>query len=363
LAELSSQRRAQGLVARGSAIIGALMEACLRQGVAFLSSAAALRLHLTERRVTAITYRREDVEHTVQTPLGVVLASGGFEWDEKLWAQLVGTPLDVRMTPEGNTGDGLRLAMDAGAELAGLDQVWWMPGLSLPGEMHEGRRWSRMATRGKLLPGAITVNRAGRRFANEALYYNDFGQAMVAFDPHTFSFPNYPAFVVFGQAYRDTFPVVPYPSIPSQQGWLAQAESLGKLAERLGIDGAGLEDEVRTFDADALSGQDRFGRGQGAARPYAEQGKAVGVGLAPVGSGPYYGYRLEVGCFGTKGGPLTDQWARVVGRDHRPIRGLYAAGNVSATPFGRGYPGGGGTLGPAVVFGYLAGRHAASADS
>jgi succinate dehydrogenase/fumarate reductase flavoprotein subunit len=47
--------------------------------------------------------------------------------------------------------------------------------------------------------------------------------------------------------------------------------------------------------------------------------------------------------------------------DGHPIQGLYAAGNTMASAMGMTYGGAGGTLGPAIVFGYLAGRHAAQA--
>jgi 3-oxosteroid 1-dehydrogenase len=53
----------------------------------------------------------------------------------------------------------------------------------------------------------------------------------------------------------------------------------------------------------------------------------------------------------------------VLRHDGTPIRGLYAAGNASASVFGPAYPGGGATIGPALTFGYLAGRHAASREA
>jgi len=60
-------------------------------------------------------------------------------------------------------------------------------------------------------------------------------------------------------------------------------------------------------------------------------------------------------AFGTKGGPVIDEAARILDFDGRPIPGLYGAGNAVAAPFGLAYPGGGGTLAPAVTFGYVAG--------
>ena len=63
---------------------------------------------------------------------------------------------------------------------------------------------------------------------------------------------------------------------------------------------------------------------------------------------------------GTKGGLRIDEHGRVHGGNDEPIAGLYAAGNVAASPFGCAYPGGGATIGPALVFGWAAGEAAAA---
>jgi succinate dehydrogenase/fumarate reductase flavoprotein subunit len=67
------------------------------------------------------------------------------------------------------------------------------------------------------------------------------------------------------------------------------------------------------------------------------------------------------GSFGTFAGLKTDGLARVLGRDNRPIAGLYAVGGDMASIMGGFYPSGGIALGPAMTFGYIAGRHAAGA--
>ena len=66
---------------------------------------------------------------------------------------------------------------------------------------------------------------------------------------------------------------------------------------------------------------------------------------------------------GTNGGPRTDENARVKNHRGGHIEGLFAAGNVAAGVFGPTYPGGGATLGPAMTFGYIAGRAAAARPS
>ncbi len=81
--------------------------------------------------------------------------------------------------------------------------------------------------------------------------------------------------------------------------------------------------------------------------------------LGPVETGPFYAVQIYPGDLGTKGGLVTDEHSRVLKEDGRPIPGLYAAGNSSASVMGRTYPGAGGTIGPALTFGFLAAEDAA----
>ena len=82
--------------------------------------------------------------------------------------------------------------------------------------------------------------------------------------------------------------------------------------------------------------------------------------VGPIDTPPYYAIRVSCGTLGTKGGPRTDGNSRVLNVDGAVIDGLYAAGNAMGSVMGMTYGGHGGTLGPALVFGYLAGEHAAA---
>ena len=83
--------------------------------------------------------------------------------------------------------------------------------------------------------------------------------------------------------------------------------------------------------------------------------------VAPIEHGPFYAVKVQPGSFGTFAGLKTNGFAQVLGRDDRPIAGLYAAGTDMASVMGGFYPSGGIAIGPAMTFGYIAGRHGAGA--
>ncbi len=78
-----------------------------------------------------------------------------------------------------------------------------------------------------------------------------------------------------------------------------------------------------------------------------------------IDEGPYYAIRLRTGDLGTKGGLVYNKHAQVMHSSGEPIAGLYATGNTSSAVMGNDYAGAGATIGPAMVFGYIAARHAA----
>jgi predicted oxidoreductase len=145
-------------------------------------------------------------------------------------------------------------------------------------------------------------------------------------------------------------------------GYLKRGETLAQLAANAGIDAAGLEATIAKFNETAASGQDpAFGKGSRAYNRY--QGDALhgpNPCIAPIQDGPFYAIKMVIGDLGTYAGIRTDENARALDGNGQPIAGLYAAGNDMASIMGGNYPGAGITLGPALTFGYIAGRHIAS---
>jgi predicted oxidoreductase len=85
--------------------------------------------------------------------------------------------------------------------------------------------------------------------------------------------------------------------------------------------------------------------------------------MRPIEKAPFFALRLYPSDLGTAAGLLTDGDARVLGADGRPVPQLYACGNDMHSIMDGAYPGPGITLGPALVFGYLAARAMAGAES
>jgi succinate dehydrogenase/fumarate reductase flavoprotein subunit len=144
-------------------------------------------------------------------------------------------------------------------------------------------------------------------------------------------------------------------------GYLMRGATLTELAAQAGIDTNGFEQTMAAFNAAAANGQDpAFGKGSRAYNRY--QGDALhgpNPCVAPIENGPFYAIKMVIGDLGTYAGIVTDENARALDAEGRVIPGLYAAGNDMASIMGGNYPGAGITLGPALTFGYIAGRHLA----
>jgi hypothetical protein len=329
-----AERRARGTLTLGRALIAGLLTACLDAGVEVRAGVRALERPEAER---------------------VIIATGGFERDPQLARAFLRGPMLAPVGAPGARGDGLRLAIAAGAALGTMSEAWWCPAIQIPGETIDGVPLGRLILGERARAGSLIVNGDGRRFVNEAQNYNDFGRALHDFDPAGYRFRHVPAYLVFDATYRRSWRLGPLRPADPDPAWLARGDTLGELAEALGIDAERLESTVERFNAGAAAGHDPdFGRGS-----YAYD-RFVGR-LGPLGDGPYYAVEVLPGCLGTKGGPRIDSHGRVLAaRDGQPIPGLYAAGNAAASFLGGAYPGAGGTLGPALTFGLLAGRAAAA---
>lgn len=266
--------------------------------------------------------------------------------------------------PPGNTGDGLRLAESAGGRIADdlPNAAAWIPVSRVPYRNGETGVFPHLIDRYK--PGIIAVTRRGKRFVNEADSYHDFGQAMQRTcrdeaEVTAWLVCDHRAVRRYGLGFVKPFPLPIWPHLRS--GYLVRGRTLAELGQRAGIDATALESTVQSFNAGARNGQDaEFGKGSTAYNRYlGDATHKPNPCVAPLETGPFYAIKVVMGDLGTFAGIRTDRHARVLDSAGKSIPGLYAAGNDNSSIMGGSYPGGGITLGPAMTFGYIAGRHLA----
>ena len=299
---------------------------------------------------------------------GVVLACGGFPHDvarrKAMFPHAPSGTEHFSPGPVGNTGDGLRLAESAGGRIEDTlpNAAAWVP-VSIT-TRKDGSKGVMPHFIDRAKPGVIAVTREGKRFANEGNSYHDFVQDMVkAAGPGD----ELAAFLICDHRTLRKYGLGCVPPFPMplghhlKTGYLKRGATLAELARETGIDAKGLEATVAAFNRNAVNGHDPdFGKGSRAYNRY--QGDAQhgpNPCVAPVANGPFYAIKMVIGDLGTYAGIRTDEHARALDADGQPIAGLYAAGNDMASIMGGNYPGAGITLGPALTFGYIAGKHIA----
>jgi 3-oxosteroid 1-dehydrogenase len=168
--------------------------------------------------------------------------------------------------------------------------------------------------------------------------------------------------MILDQRYRNRYlfaglgPRQPFPGRWYKHGTLFKADTVEGLAAQIGVDPAGLAEEVGRFNEMARTGVDTdFHRGDSAYdRYYGDPRNKPNPSLGVIDQAPFYAVKMVPGDLGTKGGVVTDARARALRPDGSVIEGLYAAGNASAAVMGHTYAGAGATIGPALTFGYIA---------
>ncbi|MTE13231.1 3-oxosteroid 1-dehydrogenase [Nocardia aurantiaca] len=302
---------------------------------------------------------------TIRARRGVVLAAGGFEHNLEMRERYIDGPQNTGWTvgATDNVGEGIVAGQKVGAAVDLMDDAWWGPSVRNP----DGPPFFMLAERSQ--PGAIVVNAKGERFVNESAPYVNVVHTMYEEEKKVPG--SIPAHFIFDQNFRDrylflgNFPKRPLPRKYFDAGIIKQADTLAELADKLGVAAETLTATVERFNCFARKGRDEdFQRGDSAYdRYYGDPTVKPNPTLAPLERGPFYAVEMVPGDLGTKGGLVTDEHARVLNDQGEVIRGLYAAGNNSAAVMGNDYAGAGATIGPAMVFGYIAANHLADAES
>lgn len=345
LAALVAQRKADDVRVKGVALVARLLRGLVDRGVAIRRSSPVDGLVVANDEVVGV--RSGDV--SIGARRAVVLASGGFEWDSEMVRSFIGYDI-VPVSAATNTGDGLQMALEAGAAVANMRSYFGTAVAYDPTSDDGGSPAVQAGQAG--LPirshaATLIINRRGKRFLNEHTRYNDFPKAFGNFSTEGPGLPNLgAAWLIFDATARSQVAVLSAAPGGPDPAWLHPSATVEELAEKLDVDPATLAATIAEYNGLAERGADpEFGRRS----------------LAPIGSAPYYALRLYPGVLSTTGGPRISGRGEVLRYDGTPLPGLYAAGTVAAGVFGYLYPSGGSPIAMAMTFGFLAGQHAATA--
>ena len=371
-----------------------------KRGIRVLySSPAEWLLQGSDGRVVGVQIRRHEQTQRVGTGRGVVLTSGGFEFNDWLKLQnLRAYPTYFYGNPE-NTGDGIRMAQEVGADLwhmnscaarfvgyfpksgypGGVPIDFWglakhgIPAAGVEAEFDKQRNsgGSRVPVGQATValpsgaPGCVVTDRYGRRFTNEiyrahVLYYE-----LTNLDTRSMQLPKVPSWYIFDSRRMELGALTPTtlgPTGPLRQidwspdnsrevaeQWVLRADTIYALADKCGMDGETLDATIAKYNAYCANGMDP------------DYGRPAAT-LTPLDSPPFYAVSMWPGGPNTQGGPRRDPDARVLSVMGEAIPGLYSAGELGSI-YGMLYPAGGGNIGECIAFGRLAGMNVAGRAS
>ena len=353
----------------GNALIGRLLLSLLKRGVHIVTDTELSSLVQQGSAIQGVVLTQSRQGQTVQRKVlasgGVVLASGGFNRHPQRRSEMLpGAHPDWSPAAPGHTGQALDLALQAGAALGegGLSHAFWAPvSIRRRADGSTAAFPHFVMDRGK--PGMLTVNQAGRRFLNESTSYHLFGIEM----QKQADAPSVPCWLICDAAALKRYGLgmvrpggrglAPFLA----DGYLIQANDVTTLARQLQMEATVLQATLSEFNAMADQGIDtQFKRGT---TDYQRaNGDANWPGpnpcLGALREAPYYAIRLYPGDIGAATGLRTDTHARVLNAEGEALPGLYACGNEMHSIMGGVYPAPGITIGPGLVYGYLAAQHA-----
>jgi 3-oxosteroid 1-dehydrogenase len=372
---MAQNRVGRRLVGMGAALQGRMLEAVLRRGAEIWLESKVTDLLVDEGRVTGVSVVRDGRSFDVRARRGVLVVAGGYSHNlgQRRRHQPPSSRPDLSLANPGDEGDAIDLTRRLGAATEMLDLSWWVPVSRNP----QGGVLVHTSDLGK--PHGLVVDAQARRFVNEITSYVAWGLRYFAHQQET---PG-PCWFIFDHDFVRKYRFGGFDPLPLQawlglgrrsdkfpDAWISpdylqRAPSLEELADRCGLPREQLSKTVARFNGFAATGVDRdFGRGTNAYHRWCgDPNQKPNQNLGPLSKAPFYAVQIVPGDVGTAGGLVTDAAGRVLDEAGRPLPGLYAAGNSTASLFGRSYPGAGASIAASLVFGTLAARDAMSAAS
>jgi 3-oxosteroid 1-dehydrogenase len=350
------ERKARDMRGKGLGLVCHFVKALSDRKIPIMTGQKVHSLAFDGKRVTGV---RMAGGETIDAAKGVMLATGGYDWNVELARGLEGLPNLVPMGPESLTGDGLVLGAEVGAIIHRIqNSLFLMLGYTVPSTEPGRPPVSCRASIVELFcPHTLIVNRAGNRFADES-FFQGIVPSLRQFDTLKHEHPNVPCYLIFDQQYLNQFSFGNRPVGSPVPDAIPRADNLPDLAKRLGVDADAFVATIERFNGFARSGIDQdFHRGElkwKLASSKGRTGKNPALGTIEVG--PFYGVEL-LPSIGNSAGLLANSEGQVVHQRQRPIPGLYASGVVAVRDEGGAGYQAGLTLAAAMTFSYLAVQH------
>ncbi len=347
--------------AEGRGLIGGLVMGCIERGIEVITNVRGRQLIIEDGRVVGLKAERDGKDFFVKAKKGVLLASGGYEWNPEMARKFMNVTNLRGMSPNSLEGDGHIMGMEVGAQIALMEHGIFQPMYQVENEEIQGKPFFRPISYG--YPGNIIVNRKGKRCCNES-FYPDIGRAFLEYDKNFSELANAPLYWVSDQAELDRSGMGILATMVSSDKWLIKGETLDELAQKLGIPGDSLVETVNRFNEYAEKGEDPdYHRGESTYNKYwgsrRNRDFSPGPVLGPLGDGPYYGIKMDLGAVGTLGGLVTNPEAQVINQQGDAIPGLYGTSNTTAfLTHGFMYTSGA-CQSKSLIFGFVAAKHMA----
>jgi succinate dehydrogenase/fumarate reductase flavoprotein subunit len=352
----------------GKALHRTLREKVQSRGIEVMYETPAQKLMTNSRgEIVGVSARKDGKEFNVKASRAVIMAPGGFEYDEEMKLNYLKVYPTYFTGSPANTGDGIRMVQDVGASLWHMNccsarLVAKFPDFPYSFSVDYGGAFGKRGFYSKAgWPHAfILVDKHGRRYTNDgaikghALYYE-----LACYDSQRLEFSRVPSYVIFdihrmkgaplpvraGLTWPQPFTWSEDNSAELEKGWIIQGDTIRELAGKLSMDPDTLEKTVKTYNAYCENKEDPEFH-----RPPQH--------LKPILESPFFALRLWPGGPNTQGGPRRNHKGQVLNGDKNPIRRLYAAGEFGSI-YGLIYPSAGGNIAECIAFGRIAGENAA----
>ena len=350
-------------VTAGAALQGRMLQRVLRSGADVRLECPVSEIIVDDGRALGVVTTRNGKPWRIGAALGVLVNAGGFAKNQQMRDRYMpGTRSEWSMAVESDSGDMHRELERLGAPLAQMDQMVGFQMTRAPGWQDDYLAPSAQSITAR--PHAILVDQSGQRYLNEGGSYEAYCEAMLQRDRTT---PAIPSWAVFDRQFIDLYPLAnggagKIPRKWREMGYLKQADTIEGLATLIGADPVVLARTIERWNAQVDQGHDDdFQRGAREYDGYLGDPRREGPyrSLGRIDRPPFYAVDIVPGDVSTYGGVVTDALARVLRADGSPIEGLYACGVSTASVMGKVYPGAGASVGPSMVFGWIAAGHAA----